>query len=196
MSHKIFVFDAHPVANTLNAHLATTYQAAAQSGGHDVRAMSLSQMSFDPDFGQTHYRHTKPLEPDLESFMQGIEWSDHLVMTMPMWWGSYPAKTKALFDRALMTGRAFDTRNPNFLGLPGPMLTGRSGRVIITSDTPRIFQRLVYGDAFQKQIKKQVMDFVGIKPTRFTWLAQAGSPKPGQVDKWAAKMGQLGRLGQ
>ncbi|WP_299927016.1 NAD(P)H-dependent oxidoreductase [uncultured Pelagimonas sp.] len=195
MPRKIFVFDAHPVADTLNAHMAQTYLAAAQATGHDLRHQSLSQMAFDPDFGQTHYRHTKALEPDLEAFMQALEWSDHLVMTMPMWWGSYPAKTKALLDRSLMAGRAFDTRNPNIIGLPAPMLSGRSARVIITSDTPRIFQRLAYGDAFQKQIKGQVTGFVGIKPTRFTWLAPAGTPKPGVVEKWAAKVETLGRKG-
>lgn len=196
MTRNIFVFDAHPVANTLNAYLAKTYADAARTAGHQVTTMSLSDMQFDPDFGQTHYRQTKPFEPDLETFVQALEAADHLVMTMPMWWGSYPAKTKALLDRALMTGRAFDTRNANFIGLPKPLLTGRSARVIITSDTPSFFQKWVYGNAFQKQIRNQVLSFVGIKPSKFTWLAAAGQPKDGQVEKWAAKIAELGRAGQ
>lgn len=196
MQRKILVLDAHPVSKTLNAHLAHSYASAATAAGHDVRQMGLSDMTFDPDFGQTHYRNAKPLEPDLELFMTALEQADHFVMTVPMWWGGMPARSKAFFDRALLVGRAFDTRTPNFLGLPAPMLTGKTARVMITSDTPRFFQRLAYGDAYQKQIKNQILGFVGIKPARFTWFGGAGQPKPGAVEKWVSKAAKLGRLGQ
>lgn len=193
MTKKVLVLDAHPVDDTLNRHLALGYADAAKEAGHDVRLIKLSDMEFDPDFGQTHYSQTKPLEEDLEQFMLSIEWCDHFVMTVPMWWGGFPAKTKALFDRALMAGRAFDTRNRNFLGLPAPMLTGKSGRVLVTSDTPKVFQTLVYGNAFQNQIRKQILSFVGIKPAKFTWFAAAGKPKTGAVANWLNQTQKLGR---
>ena len=43
-----------------------------------------------------------------------------------------PAKLKGLFDRALLPGRAFDTRDTDWMGMPTPMLSGRTGRVIVT----------------------------------------------------------------
>ncbi|MGR3435708.1 MAG: NAD(P)H-dependent oxidoreductase [Shimia sp.] len=63
------------------------------------------------------------------------------MIAAPLWWGGLPAVTKGLFDRILLPGRAFDTRQMR-LGLPRPMLKGRSARLILTSHTPRWYMRL------------------------------------------------------
>ncbi|MEM1066601.1 MAG: flavodoxin family protein, partial [Pseudomonadota bacterium] len=79
------------------------------------------------------------------------------------------------------------------LGLPAPLLTGRSARVLITSDTPRLFLRVAYGDAILRQIRGQVLGFVGFKPVKITFFAPASDPKPGAVDRLLAEMDGLGR---
>ncbi len=103
----------------------------------------LHDLSFDSDFGNTNYFQMKPLEPVLEKVLEDLKWSEHLVLSSPMWWGGLPAKLKGLLDRAFLPGRVFDTRVMK-AGMPSPLLMGRSARVILTSDTPGWFINIVY----------------------------------------------------
>lgn len=189
---KILILDGHPAESSLSRTFADTYAEAARAKGHDVKTVHLSDLEFDFDFGQGNYHDFKPLEPVLEQVLQDFEWSDHLVLTTPMWWGGLPAKLKGLVDRMFIPGRTFDTRNPNKLGFPAPMLDGRTARVIITSDTPGWFMRLVYRRALIHQMRGQVLGFVGFKPTRFTWFSGASYPKQVSVQKWITRVTRLG----
>src|SRR6056297_2817593 len=172
--------------------MAEAYAKAAQAKGHEVRMAHLSDLDFDADDGQGGYANPKPLEPALEQVIADIEWCEHLVMVTPMWWGGLPAKLKGLFDQAFLPGRTFDTRNLSKIGMPAPMLGGRTARVIVTSDTPRWFLWLRYGSAMIRQIRGQILGFVGIKPARVSYFAGASHPKPGQVDRWLDRIGGLG----
>ncbi len=189
---KILVLDGHPGKSSLSRTFAQTYADAAIAQGHEVRMVHLSDLQFDHDFGQGNYEDYKPLEPVLEQVLQDFEWSDHLVLATPMWWGGLPAKLKGLIDRAFIPGRTFDTRNTTKIGFPAPMLTGRTARVILTSDTPGWFMRLIYRQALLRQLRDQILGFVGFKPTRFTCFAGASYPKPGDVDRWISKVAKMG----
>ncbi|WP_321501023.1 NAD(P)H-dependent oxidoreductase [Breoghania sp.] len=189
---RIFVLDGHPCVATLSHHLATSYAEAAEAAGHEVRMLNLSALSFDID-QQSNYRDLKPLEPDLAAVIDNLEWADHIVISTPMWWGGLPARLKGLLDRALLPGRAFSTRETTALGMPKPMLAGRTARMIVTSDTPGWFFRLIYKSALVVQMKRQVFDLIGLKPSRFTLLAGASHPKPGVVQRWLEKAAALGR---
>lgn len=171
--------------------LTENYAAAARAAGHEVRLVHLHDLQFDSDFGLGGYHQSKPLEPDLEQFLQDLAWCEHWVLATPMWWGGLPVKLKGLFDRALLPGRAFDTRRKRY-GLPLPMLAGRSARVIVTSDTPGWFLRLAYHNALIWQLRRQVLGFIGFKPTRFMQCAPASEPQPGMVDRWVKQARHLG----
>ena len=176
----------------LNGHFVETYAQAAARAGHEVRVTHLHDLKFDMDYGAGGYTNSKPLEPVLETFLEDLEWADHVVMAAPLWWGSVPAKLKGLFDRMLIPGRAFDTRNTTAMGLPKPLLTGKTGRIIITADTPRWLLRLAYGNAMLRQLAAQVFGFVGIRPTRFTYFSGTSHPKPGAVDRWVSRVEKIG----
>lgn len=191
---RIFILDGHPAENSLSRTFAEAYAASARASGHEVRLAHLHDLDFDSDFGVARFSDAKPLEPALEEVVHGIEWCEHLVLTAPMWWGGVPAKLKGLFDRALLPGRAFDTRVKKGK-MPKPMLMGRSARVILTSDTPGWIMRLIYRNALIWQLRKQVLGFLGITPSRFTWFAGASSPVPGMVDRWIARVRQFGAVG-
>ncbi|ATG34187.1 MULTISPECIES: NAD(P)H-dependent oxidoreductase [Phaeobacter] len=191
-TRKIIILNGHPAPSSLSQSLCQTYQTAAEAGGHKVRYHDLSSMQFDIDYGQTGYQNVKPLEPDLAAFLSDLEWADHVVMATPMWWGAIPAKLKGVFDRALLPGRAFDTRNVNVLGLPAPMLTGKTARVLLTSDTPALWLRLIYGNAIKRIISSQILGFVGIKPTRFSSFAPATDAAEKTVLSWQRKVADLG----
>lgn len=190
---RILILDGHPAAESLSRSLASSYASGARSAGHEVRIVHLHDLHFDPDFGAAGYSQLKPLEPSLALVLEGLAWSNHFVLTLPMWWGGLPAKLKGLFDRVLLPGHAFDTRNPNWLGMPSPLLGGRTARVVITSDTPGWFMRLAYKNALIWQLRGQILAFVGIKPARFTHFGPATRPKPGHIDQWLRQMELLGK---
>lgn len=191
---RIFILDGHPAASSLSRQMALAYAEAARQAGHEVRVMHLHEMAFDADFGVAGYRQAKPLEPVLEEFLGHLQWCGHLVLCTPMWWGGLPARLKGLIDRSLLPGRAFDTRQAKY-GLPAPLLAGRTARVLMTSDTPGWFFRLAYRSALVVQLRRQILGFVGFKPSRFTHFSPASEPKPGQVARWLAEVTRLGARG-
>lgn len=181
---KILVLNGHPAQASLTGHLAHTYADAASAAGHTVRSMDLHGMQFDPDYEFGGYSARKPLEPVLETFLESLEWCDHFVVATPLWWGSLPAKLKGLFDRSLLPGRAFDTRNTTRLGLPKPLLTGRTAQVIMTADTPMLFFRLMYHRSALRTLQSQVLGFVGMKVAKPLYFSGTSHPKNGAVERW------------
>jgi putative NADPH-quinone reductase len=188
---RIFIIDGHPAGASLSRAFAEKYAAEARNAGHQVRLIHLHDLEFDSDFGVSQFRDAKPLEPVLERIFEHIEWCEHFVLAAPMWWGGLPAKLKGLIDRVLLPGRAFDTRVKQGT-MPKPMLGGRSARVILTSDTPGWVMRFIYKNALIWQLRRQVLGFIGIRPSRFTWFSGASHPGDGLVERWMAKVGKIG----
>lgn len=192
MSRRILIADLHPGRLSFSAALAQAYREGAEAAGHQIRTASLSDMSFNPDFGQATFRNAPALEPDLEAFRENLTWAEHVVLIAPMWWGGLPAKAKGLFDRTLLPGYAFDPRTRKH-GLPKPLLTGRTGRLILTSDTPGWAFWLMYARALKHQVQRQILSYVGIKPQGFTHF----SPVEHSTDKiragWLARTRALGQ---
>lgn len=190
-SKRVIIIDGHPGDQSLSRSLADSYFNSAQKAGHDVRVTHLSEMEFDSDFGGGGYQSTKPLEPALQVLLENLKWSDHIVMTTPMWWGGLPAKLKGLFDRILLPGEAFDTRHKQN-GFPTPLLRGKTARILITSDTPGWLMSLFYCSALFVQLRKQVFGFVGIKPVHITHFQGATGANSTKVNKWLEQTGRLG----
>ena len=192
---RIFLLNGHPGETSLCRSLSQAYETAARAAGHEVRVTHLSDLEFDMDYGLGGYDNRKPLEPCLEEVLQNMEWCAHIVVTSPLWWGGLPAKLKGLLDRALLPGRTFDTRNVNWMGMPKPLLKGRTARIIMTSDTPRWFLRMTYGSAILGQLKGQIFGFVGFKPTKITWFAGASDPTEKLIENWLSQVKILGTNG-
>jgi putative NADPH-quinone reductase len=187
---KILVLNGHPAESSISKQLSQAYYDEAVAKGHDVRLINLRDLSFDLDYGFGGFKESKPLESDLEEFIKALKWCDHFTLATPMWWGGVPAKLKGLFDRALLPGIAFDSRGG---GLPKPLLTGRSGHVLITSDSPWWYFRFFIHRALYWQLKVQILQFIGIKPLTFRHFVQASHPQPKQVEGWLSECRKLAR---
>jgi putative NADPH-quinone reductase len=192
MPAPVLLVTLHPDAASFNTALADAYAAGAASAGHALLRHDLAAMQFDPDFGFASYRGAKPLEPDLERFAADLLAARHLVLVAPMWWGGLPAKAKGLFDRVLVPGFAFDPRKRRF-GMPKPLLTGRTARLVLTSDTPGWYFGLAYRSALRRQVEGQILRFCGIRPTGFTHLSPVQDSTPERRAAWLGAMGALGR---
>ncbi|MEE4109665.1 MAG: NAD(P)H-dependent oxidoreductase [Halieaceae bacterium] len=196
MPQRIFILNGHPGPGSITRQAVDRYAAAALAAGHEVRLAQLSDLNFDPDRGVAGYANAKPLEPVLEQALEDLEWCSHFVLAFPLWWGGFPAKLKGWIDRVFVNGRTFTTERTTSIGLPAPLLEGRSARVLITSDTPRSFLWLAYRDAILHQLKGQILGFCGFKPVKITFFAPASHPKAGAVEKLLLQMDKLGSAGQ
>lgn len=194
MSKSILIFTLHPGVGSFNHALADAVASGATNAGHQVTRQDLAAMRFDMAFGQSGFRNTKPLEPDLEVALQAIEAAKHVVLVAPMWWGGLPAKAKAFFDRAFLPGRAFDPRIRKG-GLAKPLFEGRTARLILTSDTPSFWFRALYGQSMRKQVERQILSFTGLKPSGFRHF----SPVEHSTDliraNWLEKARSIGAAG-
>lgn len=191
MAKRIFIWVGHPGRDTLSTGLADRYQAAAEAAGSEVRRMDLADMAFD-DTGFGGYDGKRlALEPDLKAWQDSMSWADHVLIVHPYWWGGMPGRMKSVLDRALLPGFGFKYREKGMLW--DKLLTGRSGDVIITSDTPPLLDRLLYSKPGRRVLRNQVLSFVGIKPRNIVQFGSVKEAKPTKIAKWldqAANMGQ------
>ena len=66
-----------------------------------------------------------------------------------------------------------------------------AGHFVIT--TPMWFERLVYKRAFMHQLSGQILGFVGIKPTRYSYFSGASDAKPAKVNHWLRTVENIGQ---
>jgi NAD(P)H dehydrogenase (quinone) len=145
MPKKIFIWVAHPKAESLCAGIADAYQAGAERAGSEVRRMDLSAMAFDTAFegyGPQNDGSAMPaLEADLQTWQHNIAWADHLFIVHPYWWGAMPTRAKAVLDRALTPGFAYKYHQKGVAW--DKLLSGKTADAIITADTPTLIDTLV-----------------------------------------------------
>jgi len=181
---NVLVIDSPPDPQSLTARLAASY---AEGAGEAAVPLALRDLDFDLTL-RTGYRSPQVLEPDLVRAQELLAWADHVAVFTPLWWGSVPALLKGFFDRTLERGWAFRYKDN---GMPEGLLTGRTGRLAVTSDSPRWYLPLV-GDSTVKQVRGRTMEFCGIKPTKVTRYADVRGRSEEQVAAWIREAADLG----
>lgn len=189
MAKTIFIWTAHPGAESFCAALADAYAEGAEAAGAEVRRLQLSEMNFEVNFGG--YRETAPeLAPDLVAWRDAIVWADHIAIVHPYWWGAMPARAKAVLDQALTPGFGFKYHDQG-VGWD-KLLTGRTGDVIITSDTPPWYDTLVFKKPGRRVIANQVLGFCGIKPRKIVQFGTIKTATASKREGWLARARKLG----
>jgi len=190
MPRRIHLLNAHPHGPSFCRALADAYQKGAEAAGAEVRRTDLASLAFDPVLhGGYHVR--QPLEPDLERTLEDLRWAGHLAWATPVWWGSVPALFKGWMDRVLLPGIAFRYHaNDPFWDR---LLYGRTGRLIVTMDTPRWFFWLVYGDPALRQVKRTTLEFSGVGPVRTLIAAEVRKASDAKRARWLAAAEAAGR---
>lgn len=125
---------------------------------------------------------------------QSAEAAAHVVLVTPMWRGGLPARAKGFFDRAFLPGRAFDPRIRRG-GLPKPLFAGRTARLVMTTDTPGFWFRLLYGQALRKQVERQILSFCGLKPRGFAHCSPVEHSTAGIRARWLDRARAIGAAG-
>ncbi len=180
---KLLVIDAHPNPQSLCSALAARYAEGARRAGVDVAVLALRDLRFDLVLHQG-YRGEQALEPDLRRARAAIEACDHLCVVTPLWWGSVPALLKGFVDRLFERGWAYRYQ-PN--GRPLGLLAGRSARVLLSTDSPGWYLRLLQGDPTVKQLVRSTLRFCGFKPVRVTRFGPVRASDEARRAAWLAQ---------
>ncbi len=158
---RTLILLGHPDKKSLCAALADSYEKGAREKGGDVMRLNISELSFNPNLRQG-YKVIQNLEPDLVEAQRLIKWASLIVIVYPVWWGGVPAILKGFIDRIFLPGFAFKYRENSPMW--DKLLTGKSGRLIVTSDAPAWWLYLTYFHPSVNMMKKAVCEFCGISP--------------------------------
>lgn len=189
------IIDGHPNPDSLCAAIAAAYH----EGNPSADLIAVRDLDFNPSLNKG-LTAPQPLEPDLTRVRSAIETAAHLVVVTPTWWASTPSGLKGLFDRVFTPDWAYTYRPlPEWAnrigmrgGIPQGLLTGRTGRLLITSDSPDWLLRL-NGDHAVKVLAKHVLGFSGIRPVAVTRFGGVRWTTPSQRADWLVRTKSLGK---
>ena len=187
---NILIINGHPDKESFCSHLAFAYKKAAESSGAQVNLINLCELNFDPTLHHSYNKRTE-LEPDLLAAQKAITDANHIVMVYPNWWGTYPALLKGFIDRTFLPKFAFRYRENSLLW--DKLLTGRSARIIVTMDTPGWYYSLFFHKPGHNSMKKNILEFCGIKPVRITSFSPMKTSDEAKRKKWIEKVENLGK---
>lgn len=185
MSRKRLVFLGHPDNDSYCGALAGRAAERAAEAGDEVETLRLGDLAFSAPVPRRSGDDQTP-EPDVARLQRAIGAADHLVFVFPTWWGGMPGRLKSLLELALTPGFAF--RYIAHSTRWTPLLSGKTAELIVTMDTPPWFYRTIYRDAGISVLRRNILDFCGVKVTR---IRRFGSMRISTADQRRAWLDSL-----
>lgn len=191
----VLVVVGHPLPGSFNHALAHAYADAARAAGAEVDVLDLATTPFlhDPPTRRALAAHdgtTDHLEPEVAALVAHVRRADHLVVTHPQWWGTYPAVLTAFVDRVMLPGIAFRSTGGH---TPRRLLRGRTARTFMTMDAPRPWNLLVYRDAAGASLGTATLAFCGYRRVGRTTFAPVRFSTAERRARWLAAAARHGR---
>src|SRR3989344_2537377 len=187
---KVLVLLGHSDTETLTGEIANAYEEGARAAGHEVRRINIGELHFDPILHKG-YKVIQELEPDLIKVQEDMKWADHIVVAYPNWWNTMPALLKGLFDRMFLPGFAFHFHKDKS-HFWDKLLTGKTGRLIISMDSPKFSDRIFFGDN-TNELRLGILGFAGVRPVRVTKIGGIKFLSPERIKKQLQKIYRLGK---
>ena len=186
---RIAIFVGNPLHDSYSEALGKAYQRGAESGGHRAQLFMLGRMNFDAILREG-YRREQPLEPDLIAAREAFVGCDHVVFVFPLWCGDMPALMKGFFERVLQS----DLLNVQKSGgkASWKVFKNKSARVIMTMGMPGFFYRWFFGAHALKLLRRNILQFVGIKPVRSTIYGMIEAVGDDKRKQWLREVEALG----
>ena len=186
---------AHPLSDSLCAHLAHEAIDALRARGTTVDVLDLYAEDFQPALTpaerRLHYKTPEP-GPEIVALQQRLAAADMLVLVFPTWWFSMPAILKGWFDRVWAPKFAFEHGTPI-----KPLLTGlKSCLVVTTLGSPWWIDAIVMRQPVKRVLRTGLV-FACAPQARFDMLSfhQAETADGRQVEAFVGRMRKaIGRL--
>ncbi len=186
---KTLIILGHPDGDSLCARLAESYQNGAIEKGGEVARINLGQLRFNPIL-KNGYKKVQTLEADLLEAQRLLKWANHIVIIFPVWWSGPPALLKGFIERVFLPGFAFKYRENSLQW--DKLLSGRSARLILTSDAPVAWLYFMYFHPALNMMKKAVLEFCGVSPVSVTSFGSLKDVSEKKKEKLIYKAYRLG----
>lgn len=181
---------AHPLSDSLCAHLTRQAVDALRARGATVDILDLYAEGFEPaltaEERRLHYT-TPALSPDISALQQRLAAADTLVLVFPTWWFSLPAILKGWIDRVWSPKFAFEHGTPL-----KPLLTGlKSCLVVTTLGSPWWIDTIVMRQPVKRVLRTGVV-FACAPQAKFRMLSlhEAETANATQVERFVGKLQQ------
>lgn len=187
---RCLIVRAHPLGDSLNAHLTALAQAAAQAAGWQVTLRDLYATGFEPRMsaGERASYYTGFSGDGIAAEQAELAAAEVLILIFPTWWSGFPAILKGWFDRVWGPGTAFD-HSPDF----GPMLPRLVGLrevlAITTMGAPAWVDWLVLRRPLRRILKWGIVRPCAAK-ARIGWrcLYQSDAAEPRRMTRFEASL--------
>ena len=189
MAKKIFLILGHPNKNSFCNALADAYERGAKNSNAEIKRINLADLNFDLVLHEG-FKGKQTLEPNLKKAQDDILWAEHLVFVYPIWWGVFPALLKGFIDRVFLPGFGFKYR-PNS-SMWDKLLTGKTAKLITTSDAPNFYFNWIVGKPAHRAMKKATLEFCGIKPVKITSFGSVRFADDAKRSRWLKQIESLG----
>ena len=191
MPKRIVIIDGHPDARAERYVHALTkaYFDGAQSGGHEVRSVIVSDVDFPLLRTSDDFEHQEA-PAAIRSAQDSIQWADHVVILFPLWLGSMPALLKGFLEQALRPRFAFEPAAGR--GLPRKLLSGKSARVIVTMGMPAAVYRWYFRAHGIKNLERNILGFSGFRPVKTCLIGAIETLGPAGRGRWLERLRRLG----
>jgi len=187
---RVLVIQGHPdLSEPHFCHaLAQRYAEAAREAGHAVRLLEVARLELPPLRSRKEWTDALP-GAALKQAQEDVNWAQHLVIVYPLWLGCMPALLKAFFEQLARPGFAVPAGPAR---LDAGLLRGRSARIVVTMGMPGWFYRWYFGAHSLKCLKRNILQFVGIRPVRSSVIGQVEG-SAARRRRWLEKMAAFGR---
>lgn len=188
---KCLVVSAHPLENSLCAHLTGHVVDTLKNSGHQVVEEDLYAQHFDPVLSAvergSYYKDSYDIGAIADQTKRLIE-AEALILVFPTWWFSFPAILKGWFDRVWGPGIAYD--HADDFGPIKPRLDNlRSVMVVTTLGAPWWVDYLVMRRPVRKVVKIALLGACARKSSlEYLSLYKSENVEPGKVKRFKEKV--------
>jgi putative NADPH-quinone reductase len=169
--------------------LADAYADGARQHGHETRRVETAQLEFPLLESQDDYESGQTPESLLVA-QSDLLWADHYVIVYPLWLGTLPAKLKGFLEQVFRPGVAY--RQSESGQTWTTLLKGKSARIIVTMGMPALAYRWYFGAHGLKNLERNILGFVGVKPIRATLIGMVESMSDEKRKIWIDRVERLG----
>jgi putative NADPH-quinone reductase len=193
MSRRVAIIVGHPdnSPERLCRALADAYAKGAEEAGHTVTRIDLAALDFALLRTAEDFRDGAVPE-SLSGALKAIVDAEHLVFIFPLWLGTMPALLKGFLEQVMRPGTAFAYPEKGGVGFTRTLLGGRSARLVVTMGMPSLLYRLWYFGHGVSGMRRNILNFVGIRPVRETLFGMVETVGDSTRAKWLDRMRKLG----
>ncbi|MFT6633038.1 MAG: putative NADPH-quinone reductase [Bacteriovoracaceae bacterium] len=181
---NILIINGHPDALSFTSKIAKKVFDKSLIKNPQTEILNLYDLVFNPIF--KGFTDTQELEPDLKLAQEKLKWADHIVITTPIWWSTYPALLKGFFDRTLLPGFAF--RYHKGKAIQEKLLVNKTAELILLSDAPIWYRVFFQKDPAAKILKRDILGFCGINVKKIKRIGEVGKLSKEQREKILSKI--------